>query len=64
MGEEHTEAGLRPPHAYIAAVQLSLHVGSELEAEGGGAEGLSQKLLPVLGYVLGYFVCLRGKGRT
>jgi hypothetical protein len=40
--KDHTWAGPRPPHSYVADVQLGLYVGPEkLE------QGLSQKLLPV-----------------
>ena len=40
--KDHAQAGPRPPHTYVADVQLGLHVGPEqLEL------GLSQKLLPV-----------------
>ena len=41
--KEYKWAGPRPPHAYIADVQLGYLVGPKLEG------GLSQKLLPVHG---------------
>jgi hypothetical protein len=41
--KEHTWAGLRPPHTYVADVQLGLHVGSEKLGW-----GLLQQLLPVM----------------
>jgi hypothetical protein len=45
--KEHTRGETRPPCTYVADVQFGLHVGPKQLKQ-----GLSQKLLPVRGYVL------------
>jgi hypothetical protein len=53
--KEQTQAGSRPPHTYVADVQLSLHLGpKKLEW------GLSQKLLPVHGMCSSSWAAMSG----
>jgi hypothetical protein len=56
--KDHAQAGPRPPHTYVADVQLGLHVGPEqLEL------GLSQKLLPLSGVFSSSWTALSGLHR-